>query len=114
MPNTAPPPELETKTATATPQSIPASTAELTETLIAEPSDDTSIRPFQFRAADEDLAELKRRIAATEGPLGRVVEAALSEVEQPVAAQQDSGQLTGPPATGRIARSILPFSSCGV
>jgi pimeloyl-ACP methyl ester carboxylesterase len=29
---------------------------------------DTSIRPFSFRASDEDLADLKRRIAATRWP----------------------------------------------
>lgn len=34
----------------------------------AEQSKDTSIRPFQFHASDEALAELKRRIAATKWP----------------------------------------------
>ena len=29
---------------------------------------DTSIRPFEFRASDEDLADLKRRILATRWP----------------------------------------------
>jgi hypothetical protein len=29
---------------------------------------DTSIRPFQFHASDDDLADLKRRIAATRWP----------------------------------------------
>ena len=33
-----------------------------------EPTSDTSIRPFQFRASDEDLADLKRRIKATRWP----------------------------------------------
>ena len=33
-----------------------------------EPGGDTSIRSFSFRATDEDLAELKRRIAATRWP----------------------------------------------
>ena len=33
-----------------------------------EPTGDTSIRPFSFRASDEDLADLKRRIAATRWP----------------------------------------------
>ena len=32
------------------------------------PSDDTSIRPFQFHASDEALADLRRRIAATKWP----------------------------------------------
>jgi pimeloyl-ACP methyl ester carboxylesterase len=34
----------------------------------AEPSGDSSIRPFKFRASDEELAELKRRIKATRWP----------------------------------------------
>jgi hypothetical protein len=32
------------------------------------PADDTSIRPFKFRASDDALANLKRRIAATKWP----------------------------------------------
>ncbi len=35
---------------------------------------DESIRPFQFRASDEDLADLKRRIAATRWPDRETVE----------------------------------------
>ena len=58
MPNTAPPPEPETKTAA--PTSPPA--ADLTESLIVEKAADPSIRPFSFHASDDDLAELKRRI----------------------------------------------------
>ena len=34
----------------------------------AEPSGDTSIRPFKYRASDEELADLKRRIKATNWP----------------------------------------------
>ena len=37
----------------------------------AEPDvhvEDTSIRPFEFHASDEDLADLRRRIAATRWP----------------------------------------------
>jgi pimeloyl-ACP methyl ester carboxylesterase len=34
----------------------------------ATAADDTSIRPFQFHAADEALADLRRRIAATKWP----------------------------------------------
>jgi pimeloyl-ACP methyl ester carboxylesterase len=34
----------------------------------AQPTGDSSIRPFQFHASDADLAELKRRIAATRWP----------------------------------------------
>ncbi|MFL6829010.1 MAG: epoxide hydrolase family protein, partial [Sphingomicrobium sp.] len=36
--------------------------------VLAEPEGDTAVRPFHFRATDEDLAELKRRIAATRWP----------------------------------------------
>ena len=32
------------------------------------PGDETSVRPFEFHASDEDLADLKRRIAATRWP----------------------------------------------
>jgi len=35
---------------------------------IAQPNGDTAIRPFKFRASDEDLANLKLRIAATKWP----------------------------------------------
>ena len=41
---------------------------DLTEELILVPEGDISIRPFQFRASDEELAELKRRINATRFP----------------------------------------------
>ena len=46
----------------------PSDSAVLTETLIVSPTADDSIRPFSFHASDEDLAELKRRIAATRWP----------------------------------------------
>jgi hypothetical protein len=36
--------------------------------MTAEPSGDTPIRPFKFQASDEDLVDLKRRIAATKWP----------------------------------------------
>ncbi len=70
MPTTTPPPgELETATpTTAQPQAAPPPTAELTETLIVGKAADPSIRPFQFHASDEDLADLKRRITATRWP----------------------------------------------
>lgn len=43
--------------------------AEVERTIIlAEPPSDTSIRPFSYRASDEDLADLKRRILATRWP----------------------------------------------
>ena len=37
-------------------------------TATAEPAEDISIRPFEFHASDEDLADLRRRIAATRWP----------------------------------------------
>lgn len=37
------------------------------------PGEDTSIRPFTFHASDEDLADLKRRIAATRWPQRELV-----------------------------------------
>jgi pimeloyl-ACP methyl ester carboxylesterase len=50
------------------PSAKPAPSADLTETLIVDLAPDTSIRPFSFHATDEELAELKRRIAATRWP----------------------------------------------
>ncbi len=38
------------------------------DTFILGEAGDTSIRPFEFRASDEDLADLKRRIEATRWP----------------------------------------------
>ena len=37
-------------------------------TATAEPAEDISLRPFEFHASDEDLADLRRRIAATRWP----------------------------------------------
>ena len=37
-------------------------------TATAEPAEDISIRPFEFHASDDDLADLRRRIAATRWP----------------------------------------------
>src|SRR5688572_4041591 len=34
----------------------------------AQPTEDTAIRPFSFRASDEELADLKRRIEVTRWP----------------------------------------------
>lgn len=53
-------PEPTTTTQTETPKR--------TFVLEERPQADTSIRPFSFRASDEDLADLKRRIAATRWP----------------------------------------------
>jgi pimeloyl-ACP methyl ester carboxylesterase len=39
----------------------------------AQPTGDKAIRPFQFRASDEQLADLKRRIAATRWPEAETV-----------------------------------------
>ncbi len=37
-------------------------------TAVVEPTSDTAIRPFSYHASDEDLADLKRRIAMTRWP----------------------------------------------
>jgi pimeloyl-ACP methyl ester carboxylesterase len=42
--------------------------AQAKETIVLSAAGDTAIRPFQFRASDEDLADLKRRILATRWP----------------------------------------------
>jgi pimeloyl-ACP methyl ester carboxylesterase len=52
--------------ATAQPAPASAKSVDLTETHIL--AGDTSIRPFKFRASDEALADLKRRITATKWP----------------------------------------------
>ena len=60
-------------------QSVAAASKEPTMTTLAQltipnaaqprtPGQDTEIRPFSFRASDEELAELRRRIAATRWP----------------------------------------------
>lgn len=71
MPTTTPQPgQVETK-APEQPQrtrSPDQAVTDLTETLIVEPIGGEAIRPFQYRASDEELAELKRRIAATRWP----------------------------------------------
>ena len=46
----------------------PSATAAEKPVIGAAATGDTSIRPFQFQASDEDLADLKRRIAATRWP----------------------------------------------
>ena len=42
--------------------------AESLETYTLAPAGDTAIRPFEYHASDEDLADLKRRILATRWP----------------------------------------------
>ena len=55
---------------------------ELKQTIIiGQPSADTSIRPFSFRASDQDLADLKRRIAATRWPDRELVDDASQGVQ---------------------------------
>jgi pimeloyl-ACP methyl ester carboxylesterase len=64
--------------------SRPASTqqAEAKQTIIlAEPSRDQSIVPFSFHASDDDLADLKRRIAATRWPERELVNDASQGVQ---------------------------------
>ena len=47
----------------------PAPTEEPKQTIIlGQPAGDTSIRPFSYHATDDELAELRRRIAATRWP----------------------------------------------
>ena len=58
---------------TANPQDT-AFRADLTETLIVSPTEDASIRPFEFHASEEDLADLKRRIKATRWPERELVD----------------------------------------
>jgi hypothetical protein len=42
--------------------------------ILAEPVGDASIRPFQFHASDEELANLKRRIKETRWPERELVD----------------------------------------
>jgi pimeloyl-ACP methyl ester carboxylesterase len=51
------------------------------EAIILGRSDDTSIKPFSFHASDEDLADLKRRIAATRWPGRELVNDATQGVQ---------------------------------
>ena len=48
--------------------------AEPKQTFVLGSATDTAIRPFSFHAADEDLADLKRRIAATRWPTRELVD----------------------------------------
>jgi pimeloyl-ACP methyl ester carboxylesterase len=47
---------------------VTAGSSSLIGTATAEPAGDTAIRPFKYRASDEELADLKRRIKATRWP----------------------------------------------
>jgi hypothetical protein len=50
------------------PEPAPAATQTAEKTIILAPTDDSTIRPFEYHAGDEELAELRRRIAATRWP----------------------------------------------
>ena len=52
----------------AVPSATVAAAADKISTATASVADETSIRPFQFHASDEALADLRRRIAATKWP----------------------------------------------
>jgi hypothetical protein len=45
-----------------------AETSVISAAAMAQASGETSVRPFKFTASDEDLADLKRRVAATRWP----------------------------------------------
>jgi len=45
-----------------------ADTSVISAAAMAQASGETSVRPFKFHASDEDLADLKRRVAATRWP----------------------------------------------
>jgi len=49
--------------------------------ILAEPGADATIRPFSFQATDDDLADLKRRIAATRWPSRELVDDASQGVQ---------------------------------
>jgi pimeloyl-ACP methyl ester carboxylesterase len=59
----------------------PSGAAQETFILGERPQEDTSIRPFTFRASDEDLADLKRRIAAARWPDRELVDDASQGVQ---------------------------------
>jgi pimeloyl-ACP methyl ester carboxylesterase len=68
----------------APPQPSPTQTqaAEQKQTIIlGTPEGDTSVRPFSFHATDDDLADLKRRIAATRWPSKELVNDASQGVQ---------------------------------
>ena len=69
--STVAPPGSPTLSPTQPPNPAPASvagSAVIGAAAAADPSGDTSIRPFHYRATDEELADLKRRIKATRWP----------------------------------------------
>jgi len=64
-----------------TKSSQPEANAFVTGGAVDKIANDTSIRPFSFHASDEDLAELKRRIAATRWPSRELVDDASQGVQ---------------------------------
>jgi len=75
---TTPPSSASTQTlaaapTTASPNAPVASTSVIGAPATAQPSGDTSIRPFKFHASDEALADLHRRIVATRWPSPELV-----------------------------------------
>ena len=64
------------------PQHAPTKTDEPKQTIIlGQAAGDTSIRPFSYHATDEDLADLKRRIAAVRWPERELVDDASQGVQ---------------------------------
>jgi len=73
VPPAGPAPEVAAP-ATATPTSSASQTFVIgSAATAAEPTSDASIRPFKFHASDEQLADLKRRVAATKWPTRELV-----------------------------------------
>ena len=70
------PPSQTTKTSASPDQVTPTrgESADLTESLIVTPANKASIRPFEYRASDEALADLKRRITETRWPERELVD----------------------------------------
>ena len=65
------------------PQPVPSESeaAKPVETIILAGAEDIAIRPFQFRASDEELADLKRRIRDTRWPSRELVDDASQGVQ---------------------------------
>jgi len=62
-------------------QAAPKQEPKSKETIFVGQPDDKAIRPFSYRASDEDLADLRRRIAATRWPVSELVEDATQGVQ---------------------------------
>jgi hypothetical protein len=75
MANTTPAGGADTLAPTPTqPSSPPSQEGALKETIILSGAGDASIRPFQFHASDEELADLRRRINSTRWPERELVD----------------------------------------